>query len=202
MNNEERKDKKAQNLSRHAPSVPLFFQMTWFQRIKYWLLALLFVGLIALYVNEFLFLENTFEVKRLVMWSMWIGGMIGSIVGYLLYKDDGDFVDKLKVSLLTVVPFILFGPLFGSLFNRVLCPQPFEIRDFEVFKVEARVSESFGILETNEKSPPNVYFVYIKKDGEIERIKYPDPVAAYIEEGSTIYLPVKRGRFCFEFVGL
>src|SRR5210317_829075 len=130
-------DNKGGSIRMKEASKPLFFQLSWFQIIKYWLLFLGFIGLMVLYAYEFKYFENTFHIKRLVWFSLWIGTTIGAILAYYLLEIKGDLVTRIKTTLLIMLPFIAFSPLFGSLFNRVLSTRDFEVKDFEVFKVDA-----------------------------------------------------------------
>lgn len=156
------------------------------------------VGLIALYVLEFHWFQNTLNAKRLIWISLGVGFFISLGLAYLLTKNTKDSYDRLRISLMIIFIITLFSPLFGSLTNRILSFQETENQDV-VFFAEKRVSD-FKLVD-EEKSRKG-YFVFFIRNGKTERAKSSNRLFKNIEKGTSIELPIKKGLLGFEIVCL
>jgi len=168
------------------------------KKILAFAVVFLFVGLVALYVLEFHWLGNTFGVGRLLLYAFALGFLVSfGLSRRLTRKVESDY-DKMRLSLLIIFIGTLFTPLFASLSNRLLSPYPVENRPF-LFLEERPVSD---LKIIDEKNAPRGWFIFIMKDGKIERVKSSQRLFKDVEKGANVVLPVKKGLWGFEFAAL
>lgn len=169
--------------------------------LRYTALAGFFLLLIILYVFEFPYFSNTFEVQKMVIFAMILGAAFGAFLGYRYQYIAKDSVERFQVYTTFVVLSLIFMPLLVSLSNRLLSFQPIRQEQIEVFQVEARLSERFGVLK-DDTVQPNSYYIFFIRDGNLERIKTDQVIFANKEKGDMIQLPIKKGLWGYEVVML
>lgn len=188
-------------MDRHETSeqIPYSTQPSRSKRLLIWLGFVLLLLLFYLYVREFRYFSNTFEVGRLILYSMIPGAVVGGLLGWRIQKEQRDPVDRIRTFLLVFLPIVLFAPLLGSLSNRLPGTPPVENRSFEFWENDARISSRFGLTK-GEKPKPDAYFLYFVRAGKIERIKSKTPLYETARRGDTITLPIRRGLWGYEWV--
>lgn len=157
------------------------------------------IGLITAYVFEFRWMENTFEVRKLVWGSVVTGIFLGTLVTWRWQKNVDDSVAKMQLWAACLLLPAMFAPLFGSLANRLLSTRPAQIEEFIFHEEKAFAASPFGFFK-GEKIAPDGYYIFFNRNGKLERIESDRPRFEDIERGTTIELPVKKGLFGFEFV--
>jgi hypothetical protein len=163
------------------------------------LIAFTLIGLMIFYVLEFHWIGNTFNAKKLVFWSFGLGLVAGIFISRYYTKSIEDSYDRMRISILIIFLFTLFGPFLGSLTNRLLSFQEIENQQFKFF--DEKPIADLQIVST-EKTKPEAYFVFFMRNGKVERVKTSQRLFEGVEKGTTIQLPVKKGLFGFEIVCL
>ena len=86
---------------------PLFYQLSWKERITAWILLVIIFILFTLYAFELPIFGNTFQFKSLLLRALLVFGIVGGAVGYVYSKPEKDLIEKFKVFL-----FIFLSTLF------------------------------------------------------------------------------------------
>ncbi len=162
-------------------------------------LFLLLIGLIVIYVLEFPYFSNTFEVEKLVYASLAVGLIIGLALAMLLGRHIQNDIDRYRVWALFIVFCTGFAPLFGSLTNRLLSPYDVQNQQFQFIAEESYAASRYGFI-VGEKVKAEGYFIYVIKDDKVERLKSKQERFRDIPENTQIDLPVRKGLFGFEFI--
>lgn len=153
---------------------------------------------IVLYVLEFQWFQNSFDTKKLVVGSLLMGLAIGGFIGFAMQKYGRDWVDKAQIWMVCLVVPLLLMPLIGSITNRVFANQAQETK--VVFWGEkAFITSRFGKLEAMSADTTGFY-IFIVKDGAIQRLSWPASKFPNAQRGDTIELPVRKGLFGIELV--
>ncbi len=168
-------------------------------RITVLLAGLGFIGLITIYVLEFQWIHNTFEVDRLVWASISAGLLAGGLSAWKLHKKVKDEIAKIQLWVVCLLLPGLFGPLAGSLVNRLLSPHPVQMETFTFFEEKPFAMNRFGLFQ-GENLQADGYYIFFSDGGKLERIRSDRPRFKGVERGSRIELPVQKGLFGFRFV--
>lgn len=168
-------------------------------KIGAFLIAFTIVGLMALYVQEFHWLGNTFYAKKLIFWSLGFGLLSGVGLGKYWTRNIADSYDRMRLWILVIFVITLFSPYIGSLTNRLLSFEEAISEEF-IFFTEKPIAD-LEIVST-EKARPEAYFVFFMKNGTLERAKTRKRLFEGTEKGAKIRLPVKRGLYGFDIVCL
>lgn len=167
--------------------------------LKYTAIAALFLLLLILYVLEFPYFSNTFEVQKMVIFAMILGAAFGAFLGFRYQYVAKDSLERFQVYTAFIVLSIIFMPLVMSLSNRLLSFQTMRQEQVELFQVEARVSERFGLLK-GDAIQANSYYIFFIRNGELKRIKTEQDIFKNNKKGDLIQLPVKKGIWGYEVV--
>lgn len=154
--------------------------------------------LIVFYVKEFQFFSNTFQIKSLVIWSLLVGGIIGTIVAFRVSQRYSNLYDKFTMYPFFIILFMVVAPFFGSMTNRVFSMQ--EKKNTEVIYHHKSIytKSRFGFVK-GEKIKPDGGYLFFIKDKKIERVKtnvnsFPDA-----KEGDRINIVIKKGFWGYEY---
>jgi hypothetical protein len=123
----------------------------------------------------------------------------GILLRWLFNKYVASSVTRLQLWAACLLLPALFAPLFGSWGNRLPAPYPAKPVSFEFFQEKPFAASRFGFLE-GEKIEPSGYYVFIIRNGKIERLRSKISRFGNLERGATIQLPVKKGLFGYEVV--
>ncbi|RMF26915.1 MAG: hypothetical protein D6765_08235 [Bacteroidetes bacterium] len=160
--------------------------------------AAVVVGSMALYALELRWLENTFRAGRLVGWSMGVGAAVGGWVAYRLQERFPEGVDRWRLWTACLLFFALFGPLVGSLSNRLLSLSGVQQVEVTFFEAKGFYSDRFGIL-LGEKPEVERYHLFVLYDDRLERLETRKPQKLEgLERGEPLLLPLKKGLWGFE----
>ena len=125
--------------STNYDSRPLFFQFSWKELFSLWLVTLLIFAFLILYAFEFPRFGNIFQVKGLLLFSLFAFSIIGALLGLFVSFKEKDLNERMKVFFFIFFTALFFAPLFGSLTNRIF-PLHTEVKSYEIFEVELILS--------------------------------------------------------------
>lgn len=157
----------------------------------------LFFAAISVYVFEFHWFSNTFNVKKLVWIAIIFGILLGFGIGFRFKKKDREELDNLKIFILTIFLVTAFSPLLFSLVNRCLSFQPVENQTFRFLEEKAYSKEIFGVVK-DQNITPDGYYIFFIRNGKVERINSSRRLFEGVERGTNIQLPIKKGLLDFE----
>ena len=169
--------------------------------IKAALGTILIFGTMTLYVFEFAYLQNTFNVFKLVGGSMLIGFIIGLLLGQNFKKRFKDEDERRVIAVGFPVLIALLFPLMTSLMNRKLNFNPPKQEQVEFFKFEGFGGSRVGFVEGMEIEVDG-YSIFFIRDKNIKRIRSKQPYFKDKKEGEKIILPISKGVLGFEYVEL
>lgn len=163
--------------------------------------AMLFFGVIILYVIEFFYFDKTLRIGRLVGVAMLIAIVVGSYMGYHFRKQAEDLTEQIQIYIFFIIACLIVMPLFANLSNRVLAFRPVEMKEVELVKVEPYFSSRYGLLkgESPEPSGYRVYFIY---DNELKQVSVKKLWFAEPEQARFITIPLQKGVWGFTFINL
>jgi hypothetical protein len=161
------------------------------------LLAL--VALIAVYAAEFRVFANTLDAQDLVVKSLIWGLAAGLLLSWQLRKYADDTLGKLRLWTGCICMCILFAPLIGSWANRLPAYRSSHEMQVGFFSEKPYAASRFGFFE-GEKIEPEGYYIFIFKDGKLERLRSESPKFQGVERGEMIRLNVQKGIFGYEIV--
>jgi hypothetical protein len=120
------------------------------------------------------------------------------LIAFRLQKSAEDSVARMQIWAACLILCALFAPLVGSLINRL-----FSIRaapqTFLFFDERPYASSRFGWIE-GEKISPDGYYIFITRNGKLERIESKKPRFEGVERGAEVELPVRKGLLGFDVV--
>ncbi|MBI5914903.1 MAG: hypothetical protein HY842_05965 [Bacteroidetes bacterium] len=170
--------------------------------LKFKLLAFLAVmsilGAVVLYALEFQWFKNTFDVENLILCSLLAGLVLGTILAWRS-KNGDDIASKMRHWATFLILPMLLMPLIGSLANRLLSLHPVEEKTFGFWEEKPFASSRFGMLK-GEKIEADGYYIFILKDGKIERLESKKRQFPEVKRGGMVTIPVQKGLFGFEVV--
>lgn len=160
------------------------------------LILFLMLFLIFLYVIEFPYFSNTFQIESLIVRSLLFFLPIGIGLGYLFSKKAKDATDKLQVYVFFIIFSLILAPLFGSLSNRLFSFSDPKKMEFELEQQSTYMASRFGKLEDQENDG---YYIMFYKDQKLERIKTKNLIFLEAEKGDRISIPIKKGFWGYEY---
>ncbi len=173
-------------------------KLPWRRRVVLIALVLLLIALLALYVLEFWWMDNTVGIATLAWAAAGVALVGGVALGLYVARYEQDAFDRFRIAMVAASLSALFGPLLGSLSNRLLAG-PVRYVEVQVWRVEAFAQSRLGFIE-GERIEPDGYYLFVKYGDELERFRFrslPDPPPV---RGQSIRLPVRRGLWGFEVV--
>ncbi len=161
---------------------------------------LVFIALV-LFAFEVKHFSNTFQVNAMVQRALLLGGGVGLGISYWLTrnKPDMDLLPKFQLWVAVFIGCVLIMPLLASLTNRYLSFSGSELTPVELVKVEGIYSSRFGMPE-GETPKADVYYVFMIKEGQLERIKSKTNPFPNSNEGDFVDLPIRSGFWGYDYV--
>lgn len=160
-------------------------------KIIAWAFVILFIGLVALYVQEFKIFTNTLEVKILVWGALFTGLALGGGLCYLWRKRFSPAENHLPEIMSCLVFPALFMPLFASLINR--SGGKIQTTAFLFVKEGPFVAEPYRLFKGPPRQPSG-YFLIVESKEKTYRFRYKtQPYFPITNPGDTILLPIRTG---------
>ncbi len=160
-----------------------------------------FVGLLWLYVREFPVFSNTIGLRPLLVGSITVAALGAGALLYALRERFSPWRRHVPETALIVSGFLLFAPLFGSLFNR-LAGRP----AYEPFTFVAEIpylASRYGVLKGEHIQPTGYHLTVRSESGQTHRFRYRQQAYYPITKpGESILLPVRKGLFGVRVVTL
>ena len=155
-------------------------------------------GVIVLYVLEFQWFQNSFEVQRLVTGAVTVGLFVGVLFGLVFQKKGNALVEKMQIGTACLIVPVLLIPLLASLTNGLFATQavPTEVQFWEE---KAYTLNRYGMLK-GDKVDTVGYFIFVIKDGEMMRLENETPVFPTAKQGDTVKISTRKGLWDIEFV--
>jgi len=171
----------------------------WLEYAGYAGIVFALLGLIVLYAMEFSHFSRMLHPGRLVLGSVVFAVALGAFLGYRFRHRADDLTERIQIYVFFILLSIFFIPLFGSLSNRLLAYRPVNVEEAELFRSEAYISRTFGLLEGESIEPTghNVYFIF---ENELYKVNVEDLWFEKAKEGDTIPLPLRRGFWGIRYV--
>ena len=169
------------------------------QKLQIFLGCGLFILLVWLYVLEFHWMQNTFEIKKLWLICSIFGMVIGFFSGKYFTKNKKDAIDKIRIFLMLIFAGAIIMPFFGSVVNRSLAFQSIENQTFEFLEQNAFAQERFGVLKDQEIKADGFYTFIIVNNLPF-RIQSQKSLFPKAERGDLVEVPIKKGLLGFEVV--
>ncbi|GEM_PF-2739603 len=174
--------------------------LPWRQRLALIVGGVLLVCLIACYVFEFWWMDNTIGVASLVVWSLVGGSLMGAALSWWLTRKLKDGFERFKMVLLGAFLLGAFGPLGGSLSNRLLAG-PVQARRVQVQRIEAFAQSRLGFFKGEQVKPEGYYlFVYDSETQVLERLRFRSLPRPLPKRGQYIQVLVRRGFWGYDVV--
>ena len=158
-------------------------------------------GIMTIYVFEFAYLQNTFNVTTMVVGAMVIGFIIGLVIGQKKKKKYLDEDERRVVAVGYPVMLALLFPLMASLINRKLNFNPPQHEQVEFFRFEGYGGSRLGLIDGMEPGIDG-YSIFFVRNRNIERIRSKEPHYENKVKGQMINIPVSKGILGFEYVEL
>lgn len=168
------------------------------ERLKLLLLAVVLVAIPALYTFEINYLNRTLHAGRMMTVAFLIGLTIGILVGYRLQRKLADAVAKMRTYAACIILSALTLPLFVSLSNRLLSFRSTQRIQVEFVEESPRFANRFGAFEN--AIQPTSYSTFFYKNSELLKIQTSESLFPSAKRGDLVILPLKKGRWGFEFV--
>ena len=174
---------------------PLFYQLTWKERITAWILLVVIFTLFVLYGFELPKFGNTFQFRSLLLRALSIFGILGGAVGYWFSKSEKDLTEKFKIFVFIFFSALFFAPLFANLTNRWLSSKTM-IKSYEIFEVLP-----IGVPEKKNEQPWSTrdYYIFVFEDNKLEQIRLKDLIEEPLK-GQQIELAIGEGLFGWKFL--
>jgi hypothetical protein len=169
--------------------------------LKSALVLLCLGGIILGYVHEVPYFSNTFDIQYLFFRALFLGALVGVLLGWYFMRKMTDATDRIPVFLLCLVVCLVIFPLKVIFINHYFAKNtPLSIKVlFE--KEEPLRTSRFGVAK-NSLVTVDAFYVYFIKDGESDRIRSRTQSFRTVEKGQEIELPVKKGALGFDFVDI
>ncbi len=169
--------------------------------IKYGAISLAVLFLIILYVLEFSFFTNTFQVKSLVLRSLLIGAIAGGVVGWRFRENAEDLTERIQLYIFFIIIFAIFSPLFGSLSNRLLSFHAVENQEVEFVEETSFASSPYGFFR-EEQVKPEGYYIFFYWESRLKKIESKISLFPDHKRGEKVFLPIQKGLWGYDFVRL
>lgn len=168
------------------------------ERLTYTSAGLAMLGLVVIYALEFSWFNRTLDMSSLAFYSMGAGGGIGLALGYYVARQEYGLTEKIQIYIFFGLSCTIFGPLGGSLSNRLLSP-PGKPTPVEFVSQSARYASRSGPVP-GEKPAPNAFDIEFYYRQEIRKISSLTPYPDALERGDTVLVRIKPGLWGYEVI--
>lgn len=168
------------------------------ERLGYTTAGFALLGMVVIYALELSWFNRTIGMQRLALFSLAGGAFAGLALGHRFAQREYGLTEKIQIYIFFGLSCTIFGPLFGSLSNRLLSP-PSTPAPVEFISQTARYASRSGPL-TGEKAAPNLYAIEFYYRQDIRQITSLTPITAPEARGDTIWLNMLPGLWGFEVV--
>ncbi len=171
----------------------------WQERLKYGAIGLGLLGLIVLYALEFNWFNRTINMPALALGSFILALLIGLGIGHRYAQQEHGLTEKIQIYLFFAGSCGIFGPLAGSLSNRLLSPPAGSPTPVEFVDQWSEYASRGGLMK-GEVPQGNLYTIEFYYRQRVRRVISRTPVPNPGARGDTIYLLIKPGLWGFEVV--
>ncbi|MEQ8703469.1 MAG: hypothetical protein RIC19_06100 [Phaeodactylibacter sp.] len=168
------------------------------ERLIYTAAGLALLSLVVVYGLELSWFNRTIAMPRLAFFSMVVGACTGLALGHYAARREHGLTEKIQIYIFFGLSCTIFGPLAGSLSNRLLSP-PGKPVPVEFVSQSARYASRSGPVP-GEKPAPNLFDIEFYYRQKVRKITSLNPLPASLERGDTVWIDIKPGLWGFEVV--
>jgi hypothetical protein len=168
--------------------------------------------------KNMLFFTNTFDVKYLMMRGATIGGVLGLLIGWALFKSKADTLDSVERFQIVALPAVLLAmsfPVFAVWSNQALADTKSINKKVLFVKQEQKATSRSGVsvnggklLPANDalvtKVAPDLFYTYFtdttNNNTRVERIRSEAAMYPNTAPATVIDLPIHKGFWGFDVV--
>ena len=175
----------------------------WLQsdRSKVLLGIFIVVSLISGYVYQFPFFQNCINIKGHVISYIFLGGLVGIIVAYVLGKELHFLIEKVQLNVGSSFAGMILFPLIFTMINRIIPRAQPSKTEVEIQRVDEYSQSRFGEIElSNSVDGYYVYFIIDRKPFRLSATPKFDIVKYY--KGASLPVSVHVGLFGLKWVSL
>lgn len=169
----------------------------WKYKLRAWLAVLLLLLLVASYVLEIQWFENTFGAGRLIVGSLATGLAAGSCTAFFLQKKARGRLSKIQLWVALLLLPTLFAPLVGCRLNRGLSSGKLHFREFQFLEEKPFSRGIYGIVR-GETVKTEGYFIFLQDETQVHKLRSKTPQFLGTQRGETVKIPVRTGLFGLE----
>ncbi len=169
--------------------------------LKAVVVAVIIFGLIVLYVFEFPHFDLILNPKRLILFAVAFGLVLGIILGKRFSTGVKEAYERMRIYMILTVLCLFFMPLLISLANRFLDFRTPESKEVILENVEAYISEKYGVLKGEDVKIAG-YKIVIVMDQEVHQLKSKQNPFPNYKQGDKVQIAIYNGLFGIKYVGL
>ncbi len=159
----------------------------------------LIIGSIVLYVFEFRRFDMILQVKKLLLFALFVGLIIGYFIGRRLSAGEEEAFEKMRIYMIVIVLTLVFTPLYLSLINRWLDFSDTEYKEAYFEKADAYISEKYGVLKGEDVKIAGYKLILIM-DQEVLQFKAKQNPFPNNKKGDKVLLPIKKGLLGVQYI--
>ena len=159
--------------------------------IRYGMWGVFAFVLIVLYAFEMKWFGLYLNVKALVLGSLAAGALLGALVGVQYSTRGYDLTERVQIIVFFTVMCMVFGPLVGSLSNRLLSSEG-EQTHVLIDSAWIKDAEPFGKIKGNEATRRLVR-IFFDYEGKGHEITYEMAESALPKSGERMGIRVRNG---------
>lgn len=158
------------------------------------------IAIFAVYTFEFQYFNRTLHMRTLAVLAMIVGAGAGAGVAFRLQRLATDWLERVQIFVGCIFAAIILMPLLASLSNRLLSFRATKNIAVEFVEEEPYYGSRFGIRSADGQAKPSHYRSFIYRDRDLLKIQTRNALFPDASRGDTVLLPIKKGRWGFEFV--
>lgn len=150
------------------------------------------VLVIFLFAFELPHFNNTFHLGKMFLCTTIIAILVGTFIIFKIKNTFKDFVDAIRVSLMTYLGLILLTFLVAHFLNRNITPGETRTETYTFIQHQLyRISDS-------ELASENTFSTYIEVNNNAKRLVSRGPIYNETSENQKVAIPVKTGLLGFK----
>jgi hypothetical protein len=145
------------------------------------------------------YFTNTFDIARLLIGALCIGGALGFVLGKFLKVYGEDISERVAIHAICVAGGMIIFPLIGLYTNHALSYNTPLSTKVTFVREEPLITARFGITK-NTKDNIDAFYTHFMKDGKIDRVRTKHSLSEQVSEDKILYLPIRKGFWGYPFV--
>lgn len=150
------------------------------------------VATIILFVFELPHFNNTFHLGSMFLCTTIVAVLVGTFIIFKAKHTFKDFIDGIRVSLITYLGLIALTFLFAHVLNRNITPGETLTETYPF------IQHSLYRVSDSEFASENTFLTFIEMDNNMKRLVSRGPIYNETSENQKVTIPVKTGLFGFK----